>query len=127
MGSVIIGMDPHKRSASIEIIDQHEAVLRTGRFGTDQQDYQRMLAVVRQHGQRVWAVEGCQAIGCAPLRSMTPPWPCGCWSVTATNSGRLARRPSTDCTACCWKAPAPACAPSLVQVGAGNGARRGRR
>jgi transposase len=56
-------MDPHKRSATIEIIDQREAVLRTGRFGTDQDGYQRMLAVGREHSQRVWAVEGCQGIG----------------------------------------------------------------
>jgi transposase len=56
-------MDPHKRSATIEIIDQHEAVVRTGRFGTDQQDYQRMLAAGRTYPQRVWAIEGCQGIG----------------------------------------------------------------
>ncbi|HEX8867737.1 MAG TPA: IS110 family transposase [Lentzea sp.] len=60
---MIIGMDPHKRSATIEIIDHHERVLRTGRFGTDQQDYQRMLAAGRDYPRRVWAVEGCQGIG----------------------------------------------------------------
>ncbi|SMD27049.1 IS110 family RNA-guided transposase [Kibdelosporangium aridum] len=63
MGSVIIGMDPHKRSATIEIIDHREHVLRTGRFGTDQDGYQRMLAVGHAHPQRVWAVEGTQGIG----------------------------------------------------------------
>lgn len=31
--SVIIGMDPHKRSATIEIVDQQAAVLAAGRFG----------------------------------------------------------------------------------------------
>jgi transposase len=60
---VIIGMDPHKRSATIEVIDQHETVLRTGRFGTDQDNYHRMLAAGRTYPQRVWAVEGCQGIG----------------------------------------------------------------
>jgi transposase len=35
MGQVIIGMDPHKRSATIEIIDEREKVLTQGRFGTD--------------------------------------------------------------------------------------------
>jgi transposase len=60
---VIIGVDPHKRSATIEVIDHHERVLHAGRFGTDQQDYQRMLAAGRDYPRRVWAVEGCQGIG----------------------------------------------------------------
>lgn len=63
MAPMIIGMDPHKRSATIEIIDEHETVLHTGRFGTDQDGYHRMLAAGRQHSHRVWAVEGCQGIG----------------------------------------------------------------
>jgi transposase len=63
VGPVIIGMDPHKRSATIEVIDQHETVLRTGRFGTDQDGYHRLLAAGRHHAHRVWAVEGCQGIG----------------------------------------------------------------
>ncbi|WP_410644363.1 IS110 family transposase [Amycolatopsis sp. lyj-346] len=60
---MIIGVDPHKRSATIEIIDEREHVLYTGRFGTDQDGYCRMLAAGRRHPQRVWAVEGCQGIG----------------------------------------------------------------
>jgi transposase len=40
---MIIGVDPHKRSATIEIIDEREQVLHTGRFGTDQDGYHRML------------------------------------------------------------------------------------
>ena len=43
MGHVIIGMDPHKRSATIEVIDERERVLGTGRFGTDRDGYQQML------------------------------------------------------------------------------------
>jgi hypothetical protein len=34
MGQVIIGMDPHKRSATIEVITDREKVLAQGRFGT---------------------------------------------------------------------------------------------
>jgi hypothetical protein len=34
VGRVVIGMDPHKRSATIEIIDHQETVLAAGRFGT---------------------------------------------------------------------------------------------
>ncbi len=47
MARVIIGMDPHKRSATIEIIDDREKVLTQGRFGTDRDGYRAMLAVGR--------------------------------------------------------------------------------
>ncbi len=63
MTPVIIGMDPHKWSATIEIIDGREHVLHTGRFGTDQDGYHRMLTTGRRHTQRLWAVESCQGIG----------------------------------------------------------------
>jgi hypothetical protein len=42
-GSVVIGMDPHKRSATIEVMDEREAVLDGGRFGTDAAGYRSML------------------------------------------------------------------------------------
>ena len=61
--SVIIGMDPHKRSATIEVIDEHETVLAVGRYGTDKDGYAAMLAAGRMHPDRVWAVEGCNGIG----------------------------------------------------------------
>jgi len=60
---VIIGMDPHKRSATIEIINDREAVLARGRFGTDRDGYRAMLNAGRRHKDRVWAVEGCNGIG----------------------------------------------------------------
>ena len=63
MGHVVIGMDPHKRSATIEVIDDRERVLDKGRFGTDSEGYRAMLAAGRRHRDRVWAVEGCNGIG----------------------------------------------------------------
>jgi transposase len=63
MGQVIIGVDPHKRSATIEVINQRERVLSKGRFGTDSDGYQAMLAAGREHTDRIWAVEGCNGIG----------------------------------------------------------------
>src|SRR5437762_1914128 len=63
MGRVIIGMDPHKRSATIEIINEREKVLAQGRFGTDRDGYTAMLTIGRRHKDRVWAVEGCNGIG----------------------------------------------------------------
>ena len=63
MARVVIGMDPHKRSATIEILDERETVLTTGRFGTDREGYRQLLAAGRQWPDRVWAVEGCEGVG----------------------------------------------------------------
>jgi transposase len=63
MSRVIIGMDPHKRSATIELIDSQGRVLGQGRFGTDRVGYRAMLSLGRQHADRVWAVEGCYGVG----------------------------------------------------------------
>jgi transposase len=63
VGRVIIGMDPHKRSATIEVIDDREKILAQGRYGTDTSGYQQMLAAGRGFPDRVWAVEGCTGIG----------------------------------------------------------------
>ena len=63
MAAVIIGMDPHKRSATIEVINDSEQVLDKGRFGTDRDGYLAMLKAGRRHKDRIWAVEGCNGIG----------------------------------------------------------------
>jgi transposase len=61
--TVIIGMDPHKRSATVEVIDDRARVLAVGRYGTDKAGYVQMLAAGRRFDDRVWAVEGCNGIG----------------------------------------------------------------
>ncbi|MDP9433956.1 MAG: IS110 family transposase [Actinomycetota bacterium] len=63
MARVVIGMDPHKRSATIEVCDEQERVLATGRFGTDREGYRQLLAAGRRWPERLWAVEGCQGVG----------------------------------------------------------------
>ncbi|PPK89797.1 transposase, partial [Kineococcus xinjiangensis] len=63
MGHVIIGMDPHKRSATIEVLDRRERVLLAGRFTTDTAGYKDMLTAGRVFTQRTWAVEGANGIG----------------------------------------------------------------
>jgi transposase len=60
---VIIGMDPHKRSATIEVIDERSQVLTAGRYDTDNAGYAEMLAAGRKFADRVWAVEGCNGVG----------------------------------------------------------------
>ena len=42
MTGVIIGVDPHKLSATIEVIDAEETFLGSGRFTTDQAGYAAM-------------------------------------------------------------------------------------
>lgn len=60
---VVIGMDPHKRSATIEVMTADEAIHGGGRFGTDRGGYAAMLRYGRQWPDRVWAIEGCAGIG----------------------------------------------------------------
>src|SRR3954470_10452540 len=62
-GRVVIGMDPHKRSATIEVMTGDEGIVGAGRFGTDRDGYAAMTRYARQWSNRVWAIEGCQGIG----------------------------------------------------------------
>src|SRR6266540_1097192 len=63
VGKVIIGTDPHKRSATIEVRDEREVLLATGRFGMDKTGYRQLLGYVRQWPARMWAVEGAHGTG----------------------------------------------------------------
>jgi transposase len=63
MGGVVIGVDPHKRSNTIEVMDQDASVLAAGRFGTDTVGYRSMLAQGRRYPDRRWAVEGANGVG----------------------------------------------------------------
>jgi transposase len=63
MDRVVLGMDPHKRSATIEVMAADETILGGGRYGTDRDGYDAMLRYARQWPNRVWAVEGCNGIG----------------------------------------------------------------
>jgi transposase len=63
MSQVIIGMDPHKRTATIEVMAGDEAVAGRGRYATDAAGYAAMLAEARRWPDRMWAIEGCQGIG----------------------------------------------------------------
>jgi hypothetical protein len=63
MDRVVIGMDPHKASVTIEARDDREVLRARGRFGTDGRSYRQLLRFARQWPQRVWAVEGAHGIG----------------------------------------------------------------
>ena len=60
---VIIGVDPHKLSATIEVVDDHEKLLGSGRFTTDQAGYAAMRRYAKAWPDRVWAVEGANGVG----------------------------------------------------------------
>jgi len=60
---VIIGMDPRKRPATIEVIGDRARLLAAGRYGTDKAGYAEMLKAGRRFTGRVWAVEGCNGVG----------------------------------------------------------------
>jgi len=60
---VMIGMDPHKRSVTIEVMTAEERVVGGGRFLTDVAGFKSMLEYLRRWPDRVWAIEGCSGIG----------------------------------------------------------------
>jgi transposase len=60
---VVIGMDPHKRSVTIEVMAADETVLGGGRFATDVDGFAAMARYVSRFSDRVWAIEGCNGIG----------------------------------------------------------------
>jgi hypothetical protein len=68
MGGVIIGVDPHKASVTIEVRDQREVLRATGRFPIDKVGYRQLLGNVGQRPARTWAVEGAHGVG-RPLAS----------------------------------------------------------
>ena len=63
MEKIVIGVDPHKLSATIEVVDHHEKVLTAGRFGTDKAGYAAMRRHVAAWPNRAWAVEGSNGAG----------------------------------------------------------------
>jgi hypothetical protein len=60
---VFIGVDPHKLSATIEVVDARETVLAVGRFDTNKAGYAAMRKHVAAWPDRVWAVEGSGGAG----------------------------------------------------------------
>ncbi len=63
MENGVIGVDPHKLSATIEVVNEHEQLLGSGRFSTDQAGYKAMRTYAKHWPDRVWAVEGANGVG----------------------------------------------------------------
>jgi transposase len=60
---VVIGMDTHKRSVTIEVMAADEKVLGGGRYATDVAGFAALRRYVSRFPDRVWAIEGCNGIG----------------------------------------------------------------
>jgi len=60
---VTIGVDPHKLSNTIVVIDASERVLAQHRFDNDRAGYQQLKATARRYKERTWAIEGAQGVG----------------------------------------------------------------
>jgi transposase len=63
MERIVIGVDPHKLSATIEVVGQHETVLTSGRFATGKAGYAAMRCCLAAWPHRTWAVEGSNGAG----------------------------------------------------------------
>jgi len=109
---VVVGMDPHKRSVTVEVMTADESVVAGGRFTTGPEGYRQMLALVVAWPDRVWAIEGCKGIGRHIAMRLVadgqevidvPPKLAARTRVFATGQGR--KTDATDATPLPWSAP----------------------
>lgn len=60
MKNVIIGVDHHKLSATIEVVDRHDELFATGRFSTDQASH-AAIRTLRRAGPGI--LGRCRGVG----------------------------------------------------------------
>lgn len=60
---VVIGLDPHKKSNTIAVVQRDETLLIRRRFEHSDDGLVAMLAAVAEYPKRVWAIEGANGIG----------------------------------------------------------------
>jgi transposase len=60
---VVIGVDPHKRSVTIEARDSRGILRAAGSFPTDAGGWRLLVTYARQRPDRIWAAEGASGIG----------------------------------------------------------------
>ena len=71
MAAVMIGVDPHKRSNTAVVIDQHEKVLAQERFDNDREGNRALRKFARRWRDRTWAVEGAKGCGLGLAQRLT--------------------------------------------------------
>ena len=93
MGRVVIGMDPHKASATIEVLDERERVLHAGQYGTDRDGYRQIRTATRsaadQHGRASRGSVGQQRVTVAQTSPHCSP------ETVHVRPGLTRRRPSS--------------------------------
>ena len=63
MNEFVVGLDPHKLSNTIAVLDRDENVLARRRFDNTVDGLPAMLDAVGEYPDRLWAVEGANGIG----------------------------------------------------------------
>jgi transposase len=63
VAKVVIGVDPHKASNTLVVVDAEEQVVAQRRFSNDRDGYRSMRTFARGHRDRLWAVEGARGVG----------------------------------------------------------------
>ena len=75
MAKMIIGVDPHKASVTIEVVDQHGMLAATGRSPTARSGYQAPTPPTPTPSPRLPSTHA----ACVSSHSRTPTWRrCGC-------------------------------------------------
>ncbi len=63
LNEVVIGLDPHKVSNTIVVLERDETLLTRRRFVHDDDGFVAMFEAVAEFPKRVWAVEGANGMG----------------------------------------------------------------
>ena len=61
--TVIIGIDPHKRSHTAVALDEHDRILDQLRIDADATQLRRLLRFARRWPERTWAIENANGLG----------------------------------------------------------------
>jgi transposase len=61
--TVMIGIDPHKRSHTAVALDEHDAVLDQLRLDADARQVARLLGWATGWPERIWAIENANGLG----------------------------------------------------------------
>jgi hypothetical protein len=64
---MVIGVDPHKLSAAVEVLDDRERALGGGRLGIDRDGYRQGWRP-RRWPERVWATPSVPRVSARPRR-----------------------------------------------------------
>jgi hypothetical protein len=113
VGTLVIGVDPHKASNTLVVIDERERVLAQQRFANDRAGYRSMKTFARAHRDRVWAVEGARGVGASLAQRLVAEGepvldvPAGCRLGSVRWAAAAGARPTTPTPT---RSPLPGCA-----------------